>query len=97
MDLQIRLNQERGAYTEKDTVSGQFFLRNKAPVNISTITVKFSGIATSRLDSGKYIESHQVRLPRFTSDSRFLTPSCAVISKVSKCFPTSEDDGDIPF
>ncbi|KAE8308798.1 hypothetical protein BDV41DRAFT_591785 [Aspergillus transmontanensis] len=60
MDLQIRLDQERGAYTEKDTVSGHLFLRNKVPVNISTITVKLSGIATSRLSSGKYVESHQL-------------------------------------
>ncbi|KAE8360581.1 hypothetical protein BDV27DRAFT_148574 [Aspergillus caelatus] len=60
MDLHIRLDQERGAYTEKDTVSGHIFLRNRSPVNISTITVKLSGIATSRLSSGKYIESHQL-------------------------------------
>ncbi|KAE8382869.1 hypothetical protein BDV26DRAFT_288172 [Aspergillus bertholletiae] len=60
MDLQIRLDQERGAFTENDTVSGHLFLRTKAPVNISTITVRLSGIATSRLSSGKYIESHQL-------------------------------------
>ncbi|OGM39487.1 hypothetical protein ABOM_011747 [Aspergillus bombycis] len=60
MDLQVRLDQEWGAYTEKDTVSGQLVLRNKAPVNISTIIVKLFGIATSRLNSGKYIESHQL-------------------------------------
>ncbi|KAE8156815.1 hypothetical protein BDV40DRAFT_305707 [Aspergillus tamarii] len=60
MDLHIRLDQERGAYTEKDNVSGHIFLRNKSPVNISTVTVKLSGIATSRLSSGKYIESHQL-------------------------------------
>ncbi|GAB1199000.1 hypothetical protein APSETT444_008332 [Aspergillus pseudonomiae] len=60
MDLQVRLDQEWGAYTEKDTVSGHLIFRNKAPVNISTITVKLSGIATSRLNSGRYVESHQV-------------------------------------
>ncbi|KAB8220562.1 uracil phosphoribosyltransferase-domain-containing protein [Aspergillus novoparasiticus] len=60
MDLQMRLDRERGAYTEKDTVSGHLFLRNKVPVNISTIIVKLSGIATSRLSSGKYVESHQL-------------------------------------
>ncbi|KNG83637.1 hypothetical protein ANOM_007200 [Aspergillus nomiae NRRL 13137] len=60
MDLQVRLDQEWGAYTEKDTVSGHLIFRNKAPVNISTITVKLSGIATSRLNSGRYVESHQL-------------------------------------
>ena len=86
MDLHIRLDQERGAYTEKDNVSGHIFLRNKSPVNISTVTVKLSGIATSRLSSGKYIESHQVRLARFNSDSRLLTLLICSYSKEFKMF-----------
>ncbi|KAF7588563.1 hypothetical protein BBP40_005518 [Aspergillus hancockii] len=64
MDIQIRLDQERGAYSDRDAVSGNIVLRNKSPVNISTITVRLSGIATSRLGSGRYIESHQL-LQRF--------------------------------
>jgi len=60
MDIRIQLDREHSAYTNEDVVSGHVILNNDVQFDIAAITMKLSGSATSRLDSGKLTQSHQV-------------------------------------
>lgn len=60
MDIQIHLDREQPTYTNEDVVSGHVILINGAQLDIAAITIKLSGSATSRLNSGKLTQSHQV-------------------------------------
>ncbi|KAE8389103.1 hypothetical protein BDV23DRAFT_173412 [Aspergillus alliaceus] len=74
MDIQILLDKMHPVYTNQDQVSGHVILRNEAELDIATITIKLSGSATSRLDSGKLTESHEL----FTRSEQILPPgNCA--------------------
>ncbi|KAA8644639.1 uncharacterized protein ATNIH1004_008845 [Aspergillus tanneri] len=74
MDLRIQLKKEQPVYTNEDEVSGHVVLRNEAEVDITKITIKLSGSATSRLDSGKLTELHEL----FKRNKQVFPPShCA--------------------
>lgn len=60
MDIQILLDNMHPVYTNEDQVSGRVILRNEAEMDIATIRIDLSGSATSRLDSGKLTERHEV-------------------------------------
>lgn len=60
MDIRIHLDGEQPTYTNEDVVSGHVMLRNGAQLDITAITIKLSGSATSRLNSNKLTQSHQV-------------------------------------
>ncbi|EYE91870.1 uncharacterized protein EURHEDRAFT_463772 [Aspergillus ruber CBS 135680] len=60
MDIRIHLDREQPTYTNEDVVSGHVMLRNGAQLDITAITIKLSGSATSRLNSNKLTQSHQL-------------------------------------
>ncbi|OJJ65780.1 hypothetical protein ASPBRDRAFT_60292 [Aspergillus brasiliensis CBS 101740] len=60
MEIQIQLDKRKPFYTNEDEVAGHVVLRNDIEVDIATITIRLAGQATSRLDSGKLTESHEL-------------------------------------
>lgn len=67
MDIRIHLDREQPTYTNEDVVSSHVILSNGAQLDMTAIMIKLSGSATSRLNSGKLTQSHQVcsLLPSF--------------------------------
>ncbi|PGH23940.1 hypothetical protein AJ80_02002 [Polytolypa hystricis UAMH7299] len=60
MDIQIILDHVNSVYTDKDTVSGKVLLETATPIDISTIAVRLSGIAISRLNGKRSSEVHKI-------------------------------------
>ncbi|KAL3481558.1 hypothetical protein BJX99DRAFT_253480 [Aspergillus californicus] len=73
MDVQIQLR-EPAVYSNEDEISGHVILTAAAQLDISTVEVKLSGSAVSRLDSRRSTESHQLFK---ISDQIFPPEKCA--------------------
>ncbi|RHZ43069.1 uncharacterized protein CDV56_100491 [Aspergillus thermomutatus] len=74
IDIRIHLEKKQPIYTNEDEVSGHVIIHNRAEVDLARITIKLSGSATSRLDSGKLTESHEL----FKKSEEIFPPShCA--------------------
>ncbi|KAL4873122.1 hypothetical protein BDV12DRAFT_192621 [Aspergillus spectabilis] len=84
MDIRIHLCREPPVYTNEDEVSGHVILTTETQVDISTISIKLAGTATSRLYSGRLTESHQLFktskqiFPPFKCASSFTSRSATV-------------------
>jgi hypothetical protein len=60
MKVELRLDQAEPAYTCQDKVSGEVTLKTESPADLSTIFLKLSGTATSRLTQSRRTETHNV-------------------------------------
>ncbi|KAL2833342.1 hypothetical protein BDW59DRAFT_156843 [Aspergillus cavernicola] len=91
MDVRIRLR-DPPVYTNEDEVSGHVILATAAQVDISTITIKLSGSATSRLDSG-LTETHQL----FKTNEQIFPPSKCATSFTSRAATVSPGEHAFAF
>lgn len=60
MEVEIKLDQEDSVYTPRDTISGEVVLHSDSAADLSTVVLKLSGTATSRLSHTNRTETHQV-------------------------------------
>ncbi|KAL4755182.1 hypothetical protein BDW72DRAFT_200211 [Aspergillus terricola var. indicus] len=60
MDVKIRLCREPPIYTAADEVSGHVILTTATQVDISAVSIWLSGVSTSRLQSLRVVETHQI-------------------------------------
>jgi hypothetical protein len=60
MEVELRLDQTEPVYTCQDKVSGEVILQTESPADLSTIFLKLSGTATSRLTQSRRTETHNV-------------------------------------
>ncbi|KAL2812842.1 hypothetical protein BJX63DRAFT_395650 [Aspergillus granulosus] len=70
MEIRICLDRSHAGYTNKDEISGHVVLKSETQVNITTITISLSGYATSRLNAGRLVETHQL----FQSNEELFPP-----------------------
>lgn len=87
MEIQIQLDKRNPFYTNEDEVAGHVVLRNDIEVDIATITISLAGQATSRLDSGKLTESHEVYSPTTALCSNRLIQSKQLFQRSLQIFP----------
>ncbi|CAG7924861.1 unnamed protein product [Penicillium olsonii] len=64
MEVELKLNQEDSIYTPRDTISGEVILHSDSAADLSTVVLKLSGTAISRLSHNSRTETHQ--LPQVT-------------------------------
>ncbi|KAL5050277.1 hypothetical protein BDW71DRAFT_203676 [Aspergillus fruticulosus] len=81
MDIKIHLCREPPIYTAADEVSGHVILTTATQVDISAVTVRLSGVASSRLRSLRVIETHQIVDIR----ERLFPPTACASSFTSRC------------
>ncbi|KAL4906410.1 hypothetical protein BDW74DRAFT_150259 [Aspergillus multicolor] len=60
MEIRVQLRREPPVYTAADEVSGHVILTTESQADISAVSIKLSGLATTRLRSGKLLETHQI-------------------------------------
>ncbi|KAL4947823.1 hypothetical protein BDW69DRAFT_177640 [Aspergillus filifer] len=81
MDMRIHLCKEPPVYSCEEYVAGYVIIDSHTQIDVSDISIKLSGVAISRLRSGKLTESHQlVRI----SEQLFPPTKCA--STFSRAF-----------
>ncbi|KAL4981941.1 hypothetical protein BDW68DRAFT_195892 [Aspergillus falconensis] len=81
MDIKIHLCREPPIYTAADEVSGHVILTTATQVDISAVTVRLSGVASSSLRSLRVIETHQIVDIR----ERLFPPTACASSFTSRC------------
>ncbi|KAL4735082.1 hypothetical protein BDV11DRAFT_174159 [Aspergillus similis] len=60
MDVKIRLSREPPIYSAADEISGHVILTTATQVDISAVSIWLSGASTSRLNSLRLVETHQI-------------------------------------
>jgi hypothetical protein len=60
MEVELKLDQKDRVYTHRDAVSGQVILCTESAADLSTVVLKLSGTAISRLSHSSRTETHQV-------------------------------------
>ncbi|KAL4917871.1 hypothetical protein BDW62DRAFT_182986 [Aspergillus aurantiobrunneus] len=60
MDIRIRLFREPPVFFNTGTVSGHVVFASETQIDIGTVAITLSGLTTSRLYSGRLVESHQL-------------------------------------
>ncbi|RDW59308.1 uncharacterized protein DSM5745_11003 [Aspergillus mulundensis] len=60
MEIRVHLCREPPVYTAADEVSGHVILTTETQADISAVSVKLAGVATTGLLSGKLLETHQI-------------------------------------
>ncbi|KAJ0420787.1 hypothetical protein BJY00DRAFT_312714 [Aspergillus carlsbadensis] len=93
MEIQISLDRDQALYTNKDEVLGHVILRNETQVGINSITIKLSGSATSRLDAGKLVETHQL----FKTNVQLFPPKEFASFSTSRAVTVSPGQHVFPF
>ncbi|KAL4940395.1 hypothetical protein BDV06DRAFT_196715 [Aspergillus oleicola] len=92
MDVRIHLRKEPPVYSCEDDVAGYVVLTSDTQIDVSNISIKLSGVATSRLRSGRATESHQlVRI----SEQLFPPTKCA--NSFSRAFTAPPGEHVFPF
>ncbi|KAL4963278.1 uncharacterized protein BDV14DRAFT_177124 [Aspergillus stella-maris] len=92
MDVRIHLCKEPPVYSCEEDVAGYVIIDSDAQIDVSSISIKLSGVATSRLRSGKLTESHQlVRI----SERLFPPTKCA--GSFSRAFTAPRGEHVFPF
>lgn len=67
MEVEIKLDQADSVYTPRDTISGEVVLHSESAADLSTVVLKLSGTAISRLSHTSRTETHQVSTPKLFS------------------------------
>lgn len=73
MEVELKLNQEDSTYTPRDTISGEVILHNDSAADLSTVVLKLSGTAISRLSHTSRTETHQVCANEMQSESLLMS------------------------
>ncbi|CAG8026349.1 unnamed protein product [Penicillium salamii] len=79
MEVELKLNQEDSTYTPRDTISGEVILHNDSAADLSTVVLKLSGTAISRLSHTSRTETHQI----FKKSQRVFPPDVLIKEKGS--------------
>ncbi|KAL4798789.1 hypothetical protein BDV19DRAFT_356148 [Aspergillus venezuelensis] len=92
MDVRIHLCKEPPVYSCEEDVAGYVIIDSDAQIDVSNISIELSGVATSRLRSGKVTESHElVRI----SEQLFPPIKCA--GSFSRAFTAPPGEHVFPF
>ncbi|KAL4929537.1 uncharacterized protein BDV17DRAFT_261141 [Aspergillus undulatus] len=94
IDVRIHLCRQPPAYGAGDEIAGNVVLACGSQVDISSISIKLSGLATSRVQSGRLTESHQLckiteQLFPPTKCSTSFTPRAVTVPPGEHVFPFS--------
>ena len=91
MEVELQLDQKEPAYTHRDTVSGQVILCTESAADLSTVVLKLSGTAVSRLSHSSRTETHHVcvRMNILAKDSKKHGLLTSLIHRFSKSLSES--------